>query len=34
VLERVETLGDRARADLEAQRKRRAELAAALAALR
>jgi hypothetical protein len=29
VLERVETLSDRARADLEAQRRRRAELAAA-----
>jgi hypothetical protein len=34
VLERVDTLNDRARADLDAQRARRAELAAALAALR
>ena len=34
VLERVEVLGDQARADLEAQRARRAELAATLAAVR
>jgi hypothetical protein len=34
VLERVEVLGDRARADLEATRRRRMELAAALAAMR
>ena len=34
VLERVETLSERARADLEARRSRRDRLAAALAALR
>jgi chromosome segregation ATPase len=34
VLERVETLNERARADLEARRTRRDRLAAALAALR
>ena len=34
ILERVEVLGDQARADLEAQRRRRAELAATLASVR
>jgi hypothetical protein len=34
VLERVDTLSDRARADLDSQRARRAELAGALEALR
>jgi hypothetical protein len=34
VLEQVDALSERARADLDAQRARRADLAAALAALR
>jgi hypothetical protein len=34
VLERVDTLSDRARADLDSQRARRAELARALETLR